>query len=225
MKGGGDAISAARAVLQTGEYDFAWNLQVEDEVLKRLEKGGKGHRSHRRPAATSSIIQLNITDPWTEVDGERASLKTKHSTCRDPAVREALSLLLDRRASSGVHLRPHRHRDRATSSTTRRSSARKNTKCEFNIDKANAMLDEAGWKQGSDGIREKDGKKLKFVFQTSINQPRQKDAGDRQAGLPEGRHRDRAEVGDGLGVLLVRRRQPRHLSASSMPTCRCTRRP
>ena len=42
MKGGGDAVSAARAVLQTGEYDFAWNLQVEDEILKRLEQGGKG---------------------------------------------------------------------------------------------------------------------------------------------------------------------------------------
>src|SRR5215213_6332264 len=42
MKGGGDAISAARAVLQTGEYDYAWNLQVEDEILLRLEKGGKG---------------------------------------------------------------------------------------------------------------------------------------------------------------------------------------
>src|SRR6186997_3104890 len=42
MKGGGDAVSAARAVLQTGEYDYAWNLQVEDEILRRLEKGGKG---------------------------------------------------------------------------------------------------------------------------------------------------------------------------------------
>ena len=40
MKGGGDATSAARAVLQTGEYDYAWNLQVEDEVLKRMEAGG-----------------------------------------------------------------------------------------------------------------------------------------------------------------------------------------
>ena len=36
------------------------------------------------------------------------------------------------------------------------------------------MLDKAGWKRGADGIREKDGKKLKFVYQTSINQPRQK---------------------------------------------------
>src|SRR5215472_2441300 len=41
MKGGGDAVSAARAVMQTGEYDFAWNMQVEDELLNRLEAGGK----------------------------------------------------------------------------------------------------------------------------------------------------------------------------------------
>src|SRR2546426_122093 len=37
MKGGGDAASAARAVLQTGEYDYAWNMQVEDDILRRLE--------------------------------------------------------------------------------------------------------------------------------------------------------------------------------------------
>ena len=54
MKGGGDAVSAARAVLQTGEFDFAWNMQVEDEILQRLEKGGKGKRRRSRPAATSS---------------------------------------------------------------------------------------------------------------------------------------------------------------------------
>ncbi|MEK7385162.1 MAG: ABC transporter substrate-binding protein, partial [candidate division NC10 bacterium] len=37
MKGGGDATSAARAVLQTGEFDYAWNMQVEDDILRRLE--------------------------------------------------------------------------------------------------------------------------------------------------------------------------------------------
>src|SRR5580704_4830100 len=42
VKGGGDAVSAARAVLQTGEYDYAWNLQVEAEILLRLESGSKG---------------------------------------------------------------------------------------------------------------------------------------------------------------------------------------
>jgi peptide/nickel transport system substrate-binding protein len=50
----------------------------------------------------------------------------------------------------------------------------KNTKWEFNVDKANQLLDEAGWARGPAGIRAKEGKKLKLVFQTSINAPRQK---------------------------------------------------
>src|SRR5205085_949768 len=76
MKGGGDANSAARAVIQTGEYDFAWNLQVEDEILKRMEQGGKG-KADIVPGGNIEHIQLNNTDPWKEVDGERASHKTK----------------------------------------------------------------------------------------------------------------------------------------------------
>ena len=52
--------------------------------------------------------------------------------------------------------------------------ARRTRRWEFNVDKANQILDEAGWKKGADGIRAKDGKKLKFVYQTSINAPRQK---------------------------------------------------
>jgi peptide/nickel transport system substrate-binding protein len=50
----------------------------------------------------------------------------------------------------------------------------KNTSYEFNIAKAADLLDKAGWKPGADGVREKDGVKLKIVFQTSINAPRQK---------------------------------------------------
>ncbi|MGH7072093.1 MAG: ABC transporter substrate-binding protein, partial [Acetobacteraceae bacterium] len=42
MKGGGDAVSAARAVMQTGEFDYAWDLQVEERIIKQLEKAGKG---------------------------------------------------------------------------------------------------------------------------------------------------------------------------------------
>src|ERR1700759_1345499 len=99
MKGGGDAVSAARAVLQTGEYDFAWNMQVEDEILKRLEAGGQGHVDI---TATGNIeqIQLNYTDPWKAVDGERSSLKTKHPFLSDQAVRDAINMLVDR---SSVH--------------------------------------------------------------------------------------------------------------------------
>src|SRR4029453_4355959 len=95
MKGGGDAVSAARAVLQTGEFDFAWNMQVEDEILSRLEKSGKG-KVIISPGGNIEHIQLNFPDPWTEVDGERSSLKTKHPTFSDPAVRQAMAMLVDK---------------------------------------------------------------------------------------------------------------------------------
>ena len=97
MKGGGDAVSAARAVMQTGEYDFAWNMQVEDEILKRLETGGNGH-AEIIDTGNVELIALNHTDPWKEVDGERSSLKTKHPFFADPAVCDALNVLVDRAA-------------------------------------------------------------------------------------------------------------------------------
>ena len=172
MKGGGDAASAARAVLQTGEFDYAWNLQVEDDVLTRLEKGGAG-RVYISESPSIEFIQCNATDPNVEVDGERSSLKTKHPVLSDPVVREALNLLLDRNA---VQKYIYGRGGVATPNfvTVPKKYDSPNMKIEFSIEKAVALLDGAGWKPGADGIREKDGKKLKFLFQTSINQPRQK---------------------------------------------------
>jgi peptide/nickel transport system substrate-binding protein len=172
MKGGGDAVSAARAVIQTGEFDYAWNMQVEDEILKRLEQGGKG-RADILPGGNIEHIQLNNTDPWTEVDGERSSIKTKHPFLTDPAVRQALSLLVDR-ASVQENIYGRTGIATANFLNAPPRFVSKNTKWELNIDKANQILEGAGWKKGSDGIRAKDGKKLKLVYQTSINSPRQK---------------------------------------------------
>jgi len=172
MKGGGDAVSAARAVIQTGEFDYAWNLQVEDEILKRMEQGGKG-KADIVAGGNIEHIQLNNTDPWTEVDGERSSIKTKHPFLTDPAVRQALNLLVDRGA---VQEQIYGRTGIATANFLNQPSrfASKSTKWELNIDKANQILEGAGWKKGSDGIRAKDGKKLKMVYSTSINALRQK---------------------------------------------------
>ena len=172
LKGGGDAVSAARAVLQTGEYDYAWNTQVEDEILRKLEQGGKGKVAMELTSGIE-MLQMQCADPWNEVDGERASVKSKHPILTEPAVRSAMNLLVDRGSiqehiygRAGIATRnfinnPPRYRS-------------PNTTWEFNVDKANALLDGAGWKKGADGIRAKDGKKMKFVFTTSINSPRQK---------------------------------------------------
>jgi peptide/nickel transport system substrate-binding protein len=172
IKGGGDAVSAARAVLQTGEYDYAWNMQVEDEILLKLEASGTG-KINIQPTANVEILLLNVTDPSAEVDGERASAKTKHPLFADPAVRQAINLLIDRGsiekfiygrtgvATANFLNNPERFRS-------------KNTRFEFSIEKANQILEAAGWKKGADGIRARDGKQLKFQYQTSINAPRQK---------------------------------------------------
>jgi peptide/nickel transport system substrate-binding protein len=172
IKGGGDAASAARAVLQTGEYDFAWNMQVEDELLRRLEQGAKG-RVVFTPGSGTEFIELNFADPAKEVDGERASVKTTHPVLSDPAVRGALALLVDRKAiQSEIYGRQGETSPNFLVIPARFRSP--NTRWEFSVDKAGAALDAAGWKRGPDGIRAKDGRRLRLVFQTSINAPRQK---------------------------------------------------
>lgn len=172
MKGGGDAVSAARAVLQTGEYDFSWNLQVEDEVLLRLEAAGKG-AVRITEGGNIEHIQVNFTDPNTEVDGEKSSIKTKHPALSDKAVRMALALLVDK---DSVHKFIYGRGGNATPNFIFNPDrfASKRTTYEFNVEKAAALLEGAGWKMGPDGIRAKGGVQLKWLYQTSINQPRQK---------------------------------------------------
>jgi peptide/nickel transport system substrate-binding protein len=147
-------------------------MQVEEEVLKRMEASGKG-KLDVTPSGNVEFIILNTTDPWTEVDGERSSPKTKHPTLSDPAVRRAMNLLIDR---DSIQKFIYGRGGAATASFVNAPKQFKSPKLkyEFDVDKANKVLDEAGWAKGADGIREKDGKKLKFVFQTSTNAPRQK---------------------------------------------------
>jgi peptide/nickel transport system substrate-binding protein len=174
MKGGGDAISAARAVIQTGEYDFAWNMQVEDLILKRLEQDSGAHgRIEITPGGNIEHIQLNSADPWTEIDGERSSPKTQHPLFKDRVVRQAMQLLVDRKAiEDHIYGRTGIATGNFLNNPPRFASH--NTHWEFNVAKANQILDEAGWKRGLDGVRVKDGQRMKLVFQTSINAPRQK---------------------------------------------------
>ena len=172
MKGGGDAVSAARAVMQTGEYDFAWNMQVEDEILLRLEKGGKGRavdharRQHRAyPAQQHRSLDRGRRGAVEHQDQAPAAVRS--------AVRQALGMLVDRKAVED-HIYGRTGVATATSSTTRSVSAPRTRRGSSTSRRRARSSRTAGWKKGADGIRAKDGKKLKFVYQTSINTPRQK---------------------------------------------------
>jgi peptide/nickel transport system substrate-binding protein len=173
VKGGGDAVSAARAVLQTGEYDYAIEVGgVEDDVLQRLETGGKG-RVVIVFGGRITHVQLNQSDPWTEVDGERASVKSVHPFLTDSAVRGALALLVDR---AGIQEQLLGRLGQVTGNFLNAPPRYRspNTRWEFSIDKANALLDAGGWKRGADGVRARDGKRLKMLFQTVTNAAGQK---------------------------------------------------
>ena len=172
LKGGGDAVSAARAVLQTGEYDFGWYLLVEDEVLQRLEAGGKGRAVFAAGSAVEALL-LNCSDPVAIVDGERGSPKSRHPLFSDAAVRQALMLLVDRVSIQRyIYGRAGQPTANYVNAPERFRSPQRQP--EFNIDKARALLDGAGWLPGSDGIRSKGGQRLSLLFQTSINAPRLK---------------------------------------------------
>jgi len=174
LKGGGDAVSAARAVLQTGEYDFAGEISsVEDDVLQRLETtGGKGRVSVGYGGRILHIA-LNQSDPWTEVDGERASVKTTHPFLTDPAVHGALALLVDRASiQEQIYGRTGKATGLFINAPERFRS--KTIRWEYSPDKANQLLEAAGWKRGADGVRARDGKRLKVLFQTVTNGPAQK---------------------------------------------------
>jgi peptide/nickel transport system substrate-binding protein len=174
LKGGGDAASAARAVLQTGDYDFAWNLQVEPEVLRELEQGGKGIVQVARGNSVERLM-LQFADWKTETDGELAKLGTTNPLIGDKAVRQALNLAVQRDVISnqlyaGEELEP----PTANILTGMPSMESPNTSWEFNVEEAKRILDEAGWVMEGD-VRAKDGVELSITYVTSINSVRQKE--------------------------------------------------
>ncbi len=174
LKGGGDAASAARAVLQTGDFDYAWNLQVEPDVLAELEQGGRGVL-RVAPGTSVERIAFQFADWTTETDGERAKLGTTNPTVGDKAVRQAVNLACQRDVIStelyaGEELEP----PTANILTGIPAMTSPNTSWEFNLEEAARILDEAGWVMEG-GVRAKDGVELSITYVTSINPVRQKE--------------------------------------------------
>ena len=117
-------------------------------------------------------IQLNFSDPNQEVDGQRSHISTQHPAFKEKAVRDALNLLVDR-ASVDEFIYGRAGTATANFVNFPEQFRSPNTTWDYNVEAANAMLDEAGWVPGRDGIREKDGVRMSFLFQTSTNTQRQ----------------------------------------------------
>jgi peptide/nickel transport system substrate-binding protein len=174
LKGGGDAASAARAVLQTGDYDFAWNLQVEPDILAELEQGGKGVLKVV-PGTDVERIEIQFADPNTDVDGQKAEKSTVNPTMGDKAVRQALNLGVPRDViSNQLYSGEKGEPPTANILAGIAAMASPNTSWEFNVEKAKQILEDAGWTMSGD-VRSKNGVDLNVTYVTSINPVRQKE--------------------------------------------------
>ncbi len=172
IKGGGDAMAAARAVLETGEFDFAWNLQLAPEIVAPMEAAGKGKLIGSFGSMVERI-ELNQTDPSSALGKERATMAHPHPFLTDPAVRKALSIAIDRPILAELAYGPAGKPTCTIVPVPVEFSSGRDECLTQDIAGANALLDEAGWLPGPDGIRAKDGVRLQLTFQTTVNAVRQ----------------------------------------------------
>ena len=173
IKGGGDAEGSARAVMETGEFDYAWNTQIPPDSQAAMTAAGKG----KFVVAFGTLVErleMNLTDPSADLpEGERSTSKHPHPILSDIKVRQALSMAIDRTILRDVG---YGAGGEPTCNIVPNPPAfvSDNTGClTQDIEGAKALLEEAGWKVGADGIREKDGKKLHLLYQSTVNPIRQ----------------------------------------------------
>ncbi len=179
FKGGGDAESAARAVLETGEADYAWNLQISPAVLGAMEAAGQGTVVVAF-ATNVERLMVNQTNPDPMLDADTRSVwmedgSNGHPFLQVDAVWQAMSKAIDRNViASQLYGAGGVATCNVLPGPPIYASSNNDDCLVQDIDAANAMLDEAGiLDTDGDGIREYEGIPLKVTYQTSTNAVRQ----------------------------------------------------
>ncbi len=176
FKGGGDAESAARAVLETGEADYAWNLQISPDVLGNMEAAGNGSVI---VAFAANVERIMVNQTNVDPDNENRSIwmedgSNAHPFLTIPEVTDAMSMAIDRNIIAeqlyGAGGQPACNVVNGPPISVSETFLG----CSQDIEGANALLDEAGIVDtDGDGIREANGVPLSIVYQTSTNAVRQ----------------------------------------------------
>jgi len=172
LKGGGDATSASRAVIQSGEVDYAWNIQVEEAVMKQIEGAGKLGKFITWAGGGTEKLLVNWSDPNTDQDGQKSNKDVPHPHFKVLEVRQALNVSVDR---DSVATQLYGRGGKATPYVENNVAAilPPDIKYTYDLKQAAKLLDTAGAKMNG-SVRELNGRPLHWVYQTSVNSVRQK---------------------------------------------------
>ncbi|MBI2774003.1 MAG: peptide ABC transporter substrate-binding protein [Chloroflexi bacterium] len=178
FKGGGDAPSAARAVCQTGDIDFGWNLQVEAAVLRPMVEAADSKCAVSPQFGVLERIHINFADPSASLGAKRSEPDTKHPFFSDINVRKAVAMAANRTAVAEQLYGKYGGVPVCNVVVIPESFVSKNTAsldtCKYDLVAAEKLLQDNGWVKGADGVRAKGGVRLEITYQTSTNAVRQK---------------------------------------------------
>ena len=177
LKGGGEALSAARAVLETGEADYAWNLQVEPKTLAEMEAAGLGKVVSAFASDVERIV-VNQTNPDPALGDNRSEYldgMNPHPFLTFTPIPQAMSMAIDRtRISKQLYgfagkpacnfiVAPQRYASTANDGCLAQA-----------VEGAKKLLDDSGVLDADgDGVREYNGVPLRITHQTTVNAIRQ----------------------------------------------------
>ena len=166
LKGGGDTVSATRAVLETDESDWAWNVQVEPDIIVSMLDSGAGVIVSA-PGASAERIMVNFADPNQEVDGARSEPSTQHPIFQFKEARNALALAMPRDVIAEQLYGAGGEAEQGVVTSNNLNAPPRfvspNTSWEYDLDAASELLSGV---EGAEGYN--------LLYQTSINSVRQK---------------------------------------------------
>ena len=172
IQGGGSAIEAAQAVLERGEADYAWNLQVEPDALRAMEAGGRGEVAAAFAGLTERLF-VNQTNPDPALGADRSEYldgANPHPFLTFTPIPQAMSMAVDRAAVAALYGFAGKPACNVVAAPANYASTANDGCLAQDVAGANRLLDESGVLDADgDGIREYEGVPLRVTFQTTDN--------------------------------------------------------
>jgi peptide/nickel transport system substrate-binding protein len=149
-------------LLGTGEITTLWDLTEADfPTLAGMD--GVTYAGALYGSGENELLAFNLADPKEDAPADPA--KTPHPVLGDLKVRQAIQMGIDKKLLVDTLL--YGNVKVGTTVLPSGPFACPQDPSEYNVEKAKALLDEAGWKEGADGIREKDGVRMALKIATT----------------------------------------------------------